>query len=235
LGRQNGDTSTDGDGLGSLCEIGADLIYYGEGGTSEGFKMATGTQRDVIEGVDLTGDEYTVTQKLLRNKYKVYDGDDELILRAKQKLFKMKEEFPFTDADGNDVFEIKAESILDHAGDYTLTEADSGDAIAVLDKNWTLLSHKWKIRDPDDERLLAKIESRGALLELVRNLPYVGIVTGLIPHKYTIEDADGNDIGEIAGQLSLADTYEITVEDSGDADKEALVASAIAIDALEGN
>lgn len=188
-----------------------------------------------ISTVDLDDDRYVVKQSLIRNKYAVRDAAGDVVLRAKQKLFKMKEEFPFTDADGNDVFEIKAESILDHAGDYTLTEADSGDAIAVLDKNWTLLSHKWKIRDPDDERLLAKIESRGALLELVRNLPYVGIVTGLIPHKYTIEDADGNDIGEIAGQLSLADTYEITVEDSGDADKEALVASAIAIDALEGN
>ena len=190
---------------------------------------------DVVDGVDLTGDEYTVKQRLLRNKYRVFDGDGELILRAKQKLFKMKEEFPFTDPDGNAVFEIKAESILDHAGDYTITASGSGDAIAVLDKNWTLLTHKWKVRDPDDERLLAKIESRGALVELLRNLPYVSLVTGMIPHKYTIEDVDGNEIGEIAGQFSLADTYEITVEDSGDADKEALVAAAIAIDALEGN
>jgi uncharacterized protein YxjI len=196
--------------------------------------MATGIQRDVIEGVDLTGDEYTVKQHLLRNKYKAYDGDGELILEAKQKLFKLKEEFPFTDPAGNEIFEIKAESILDTAGDYTITTTD-GDAIAVLDKNWTLLTHKWKVRDPQDERLLAKIESRGVAAELLRNLPVVGIVGQFLPHKYTVEDTDGNAIGEIAGQLSIRDVYDITIEDSGDADKEALVAAAIAIDALEGN
>ena len=196
--------------------------------------MATGKQRDVIAGVDLTGDEYTVKQHLLRNKYKVYDGDDELILRAKQKLFKLKEEFPFTNPDGDSVFEIKADSILDTAGDYTITTAE-GDAIAVLDKNWTLLTHKWKVRDPNDERLLAKIESRGIAAELLRNLPVVGIVGQFLPHKYTVEDTDGNSMGEITGQLSIRDIYEITRDDSGDADKEALVAAAIAIDALEGN
>lgn len=197
--------------------------------------MATGQTRDVLAGVDLTDDEYTVEQHLLRNRYAVYDGDGELILRAKQKLFRMKEEFPFTDPDGNPVFEIKAESILDTAGDYTITESGSGDAIAVLDKNWTLLTHRWKVRDPDDERLLATIESRGIAAELARNLPIVGVVGQFLPHKYTIEDADGNRIGSIAGQLSVRDVYEITIEDSGDAAKEALVAAAIAIDALEGN
>ena len=182
----------------------------------------------------MTGDEYRVEQHLLRNKYKVYDGDGELILRAKQKLFKIKEEFPFTDPDGDPVFEIKADSILDTAGDYTVTTAD-GDPIAVLDKNWTLLTHRWKVRDPNDERLLAKIESRGIAAELLRNLPIVGIVGQFLPHRYTVEDTDGNDLGEIAGQLSIRDVYEITIDDSGDAAKEALVAAAIAIDALEGN
>ncbi|MFB6309000.1 MAG: LURP-one-related/scramblase family protein [Haloarculaceae archaeon] len=188
---------------------------------------------DVIPGVDLTGDEYTVKQSLIRNKYAVYE-DGDLLLRAKQKLFKLKEQFPFTDPDGEEVFEITAGGILDVAGDYTITTADD-EAVAVLDKNWTLLTHKWKVRDPDDERLLARIESRGALFQLLRRVPIVRIVTSFIPHKYTIEDTDGNQIGEIAGRFSIRDIYDITIEDSGDAPKEALVAAAIAIDALEGN
>jgi len=50
-----------------------------------------------------------------------------------------------------------------------------------------------------------------------------------------VEDTDGNHLGSIEGRLSLHDVYDITIEDAGDAPKEALVASAIAIDALEGN
>lgn len=189
---------------------------------------------DVIPGVDLTDDEYTVKQKLFRNKYRVYDENDELVLKTKQKLFKMKEEFPFRDENDNEVFEIKAEAMFDLAGDYLIT-TDDDEPIAVLDKNLTLLTHKWKIRDPEDERLLARIESRGALIELIRNLPYVEIVTQLIPHKYNIEDPNGNKIGEIEGQLSLHDEYEIRVGDTGSVPKEAVVAGSIAIDALEGN
>lgn len=189
---------------------------------------------DVIGGIDLTGDRYTVKQSLIRNKYEVLDDAGEVVLRGKQKLLKMKEEFPFDDPDGRTVFTVRAESIFDHAGDYTLEDADSGEAVAVLDKRFTLLKHVWKVRAPD-ERLLATIESRGALVELVRNLPYVSVVTTLIPHKYTIEDPDGERLGTISGRLSLRDTYDVELDDAGDAPKEALVAAAIAVDALEGN
>lgn len=190
---------------------------------------------DVIAGIDLTGNDYTVKQSLVRNKYNVYDEDETLVLKAKQKLFKLKEEFPFVDADDEPIFRIKAEGILDVAGDYTIVDEPSGEPIAVLEKNWTLLSHKWKVRSPRDERLLARIESRGAVVELIRNLPVVGLVTQFIPHAYTIESPDGAELGSISGRLSFRDVYDITIEDTGDAPKEALVAAAIAVDALEGN
>jgi uncharacterized protein YxjI len=189
----------------------------------------------MLENVDFSDDSYRIEQSLIRNKYTVYDADDQEILNAKQKLFKMKEEFPFTDTDGTPVFRIKADSILDAAGDYTIYDESTDEPLAVLEKKWTLLQHTWKIRDPDDERLLAKIESRGAVVEAIRNIPYLSIVTGLIPHEYTIEDNDGEQLGTIEGQLSLRDKYDLQIEDSGDMPREALVASAIAIDALEGN
>ena len=192
-------------------------------------------EEDVIAGIDLTGDEYTVKQHLIRNKYNVYDGDGEHILKAKQKLFKLKEQFPFTDPDGEPVFEINAKEVFDVAGDYVITESEGDEPVAVLDKNWTLLTHEWKVRDPDDERLLAKIESQGVGVQLLRSLPLVSIAGQFIPHEYTIEDTDGNRLGDIEGRFSIRDIYDITIEDTGDVPKEALVAAAIAIDALEGN
>jgi len=195
----------------------------------------TATNDDVIAGIDLTGDEYTVKQHLVLNRYKVFDGDGNHILRAKQKLFKFKEQFPFVDPEGDDVFEINAKGVFDVAGDYVITESATDEPIAVLDKNWTLLTHRWKVRDPDDERLLATIESQGIGVQLLRSLPVVSILGQFIPHEYTIEDPDGDRLGDIEGRLSIRDIYDITIEDTGEAPREALVAAAIAIDALEGN
>jgi len=189
-------------------------------------------EQDVIRGVDLTDDEYHVAQSLIRNKFKVTDTDGTLVLRAKQKLFKMKEEFPFVDADGNEVFTVKAEGILDVAGDYTITEAGSGDPIAVLGKEFTLFKHEWTVKDPETNEVWAEIESRSALIQALRGLVSL---FALLPHKYTIEAPDGRHIGSIDGKFSIRDRYDIHIDDPGDVPKEALVAAAIAVDALEGN
>jgi len=187
---------------------------------------------DVIGGIDLYADEYTVKQSLVRNKYEVYDPDGSLVLKGKQKLFKMKEEFPFQDADGNVVFRVKAEGVFDIAGDYTLVDEATEDPVVVLDKNFTLFKHVWKVRSPEDERLLATIESGSAVVEALRN---VSSLFNLIPHSYTIEGPDGQDLGSIEGHFSLRDTYTISLGETGDIPREALVAACVAIDALEGN
>ncbi|PSQ35467.1 hypothetical protein BRD05_04945, partial [Halobacteriales archaeon QS_9_70_65] len=57
----------------------------------------------------------------------------------------------------------------------------------------------------------------------------------LIPHKYEITDADGGHVGRIEGQLSVRDRYEITIDDASSVPKEAVVAAAMVIDAIQGN
>lgn len=190
------------------------------------------SERDVVAGVDLTGDDYVIRQSLVRNKYAVYDGDGELLLRTKQKLFKVKEEFPFLNADDEPVFEVKAQNVFDIAGDYTITAAGSDEPIAVLQKNFTFFKHVWKIRDPETESLLATVESRSTLVEVLRNF---STIFSLIPHKYSITGPDGRELGSLEGRFKIRDVYDLHVEDTGDAPKEAIVAAAVAIDALEGN
>jgi uncharacterized protein YxjI len=186
---------------------------------------------DVIGGVDLTADRYVITQRPFRNRYKITDAEGDVVLKTKQKLFKLKEEFPFLDSDGNVVFRVKAESMLDFAGDYTLIDESSGEPIAVLEKQFTFFKHVWRVRSPDD-RLLATIESGSLVIEVMRNLS--GLFS-IIPHSYTIEGPSGAALGTLDGRLSIRDIYDLHIEDPGDAPKEALVAAAIAIDALEGN
>jgi uncharacterized protein YxjI len=200
------------------------------------------TGSSTIPGIDLTENYYKIRQRLIRNKYKVYDFDDNIVLRAKQKLFRLKENFKFKDEDGEMVFEVQAKQIMDIAGDYTLVDPETEEPITVLEKNWTLLTHKWKIKDAsNDERLLAHFHTENKGRAFVRfigseiPMPFIGLVLSWIPHKYLIESPEGEDLGHMTGKLSVRDIYELELENMNPDLKEAVVASAIAIDAIEGN
>ncbi|NLV08602.1 LURP-one-related/scramblase family protein [Halomicrobium sp. HM KBTZ05] len=185
-----------------------------------------------IQGLDLTDNSYTVEQSLVRNKYKAMDAAGNVVVRGKQKMLKMKEEFPFTDGDGNEVFTVKAGGIIDVAGNYVLSDAQTGEDLVVLDNDYSIMQDTWTIRDAGDERAIAKIDSRGAAVTLARNLLPFGEI---IPHKYEITDVDGNHVGSIEGQFSLRDRYEITIDNASNVPKEAVIAAAMVIDAIQGN
>jgi len=185
-----------------------------------------------FSAIELRGDTYTVEQSLVRNKYAAYDENGDVVLRAKQKLFKLKEEFPFVDADGDEVFTVKAGNILDVAGNYAIFDAETHERVVVLDNDYSIFQDTWTIRDGETEAALAKITSRGAAVTLARNLLPFG---ELIPHKYEITDAGGEHVGRIDGRLSLRDKYDIVVDDAGDVPRDAVVAAAMVIDAIQGN
>jgi uncharacterized protein YxjI len=185
-----------------------------------------------IQGIDLRDNTYTVEQALIRNKYEATDSAGNTVLKGKQKMFKMKEEFPFVDANGNEVFKVKAGGILDVAGNYAIIDAQTDEQIVVLDNDYSLFQDTWKIRDGKTEAKLAEINSRGALVTLARAYIPFG---SFIPHKYEISDADGNPVGEISGELSLKDRYQVTIDDASNVPKEATLAAAMVIDAIQGN
>lgn len=185
-----------------------------------------------IQGLDLTDDSYTVEQSLIRNKYRALDSTGTVVLRGKQQLFKLKERFPFVDADDREVFEVNATGIVDIAGDYVLSDSLTGEEIVVLDNDFSLFQDTWRIRDADTGAVLARIDSGGAGITFARNLFPFG---ELIPHKYEITDADGAHVGRIDGQFSIRDRYEITIDDASSVPKEPVVAAAMVIDAIQGN
>jgi len=183
-----------------------------------------------LAGIDLSGDRYTVEQSLFRNRYAASDAAGNTVLRGKQKLFKLKEAFPFVDADGDDVFEVRAGGIIDVAGNYVLTDSVTGEDVVVLDNDYSVFRDVWRVRDPDTGALLAKLASRGAVTTLARNYLPLG---ALIPHRYEITDRDGGHVGSIAGQVSVRDRYEITIDDASAVPREAIVAAAMVIDAIQ--
>jgi len=191
------------------------------------------SELDTIEGITLTDDRYTVVQSLVRTKYRAEDSAGNVVLRGKQKMLKMKEEFPFVDGDGEEVFTVKAGGIVDVAGDYMLEDAQTGEEIVILDNDYSALQDTWKLRHPQTEAKIAEINSRGGAVTLARNL--VPIVGPMIPHKYEITDLDGDHVGKIDGQLSVKDRYDIVIDDASDVPKEPVIAAAMVIDAIQGN
>ena len=188
---------------------------------------------DGISTIDLTDNEYTVEQSLIRNKYKAMDRTGQTVIRGKQKMLKMKEEFPVVDAQGRDVFTVKAAGVLDIAGNYAIIDSATDEEVAILDNDYSILQDTWKVRDAQTEAPVAKIESRGAAVTIARNMiPFFG---PLIPHKYEITDANGNHVGSIDGQFSFRDRYEISIDDASSVPKETVIAAAMVIDALQGN
>ena len=183
-----------------------------------------------ISTVDLSDDRYEVKQSLVRNKYTVRDSAGNVVLRGKQKMFKLKEEFPFVTGDGEDAFSVKAGGIIDVGGNYAIVDAGTGEEVVVLDEDYSLFVENWTIRDPETGEALATIKSKNKLLSGLRHLVSVA---NLIPNKYEIFDADGGHVGDIEGQFSMRDAYTVTIDDASDVPKEAVVAAACILDALE--
>jgi uncharacterized protein YxjI len=185
-----------------------------------------------ISTVNLDDDRYEVKQPAIRNKYVVRDSAGDVVLRGKQKMFKMKEEFPVVTGDDAEAFSVKAGGIIDIGGNYAITDAGTGEEVVVLDEDYSLFVENWTIRDPDSGTELATIRSKNKLLSALRHL--VSFVN-LVPNKYEIFDANGTHVGDIEGQFSLRDTYTVSIDDASNVPKEAVIASACVIDALENN
>jgi len=178
----------------------------------------------------LDDDSYEVKQALVRNKYAVRDSAGDVVLRAKQKLFKLKEKFPFVTGDGEPAFTVKAGGMLDVGGTYTLVDDTTDEDVVVLDEDYSLFVENWTVRDPGSGEALATIESRSKVLSALRHLVSAA---NLFPNKYDIYDPEGRAVGSIEGQFSIKDTYTVTIDDASTIPREAVVAAACVIDALE--
>jgi uncharacterized protein YxjI len=183
-----------------------------------------------LSTVTLNDDQYEVKQSAIRNRYTVRDSTGDVVLRGKQKMFKLKEEFPFVTGDDADAFTVKAGGIMDVAGNYAITDPQTGQDVVVLDEDLSLFVENWTVRDPDTGEALATIQSKSKPLAALR---HVVSVANLIPNKYEITDGDGNHVGDIEGQFSLRDTYTVSIDDASSVPKEAVIAAACILDALE--
>ena len=193
-----------------------------------------------IPGLDLSDSYYKIRQQLFLTRYSVYDQNDEKVLKAKSKILSLKTNIPFLrPEDEEPIFRVVSERLPNISNNYEVRNEQSDDILAILDRKRTLLNQVWRIRDPDDNSIVATIKNDNTMLQFLRT--YGGIVPlipnffALIPHTYNVIDVNDQKIGQLEGELSIRDEYDLNLQDSGQLDRESMVASIIAIDALEGN
>ncbi|MFB6115002.1 MAG: hypothetical protein ABEK04_01825 [Candidatus Nanohalobium sp.] len=193
-----------------------------------------------IPGLDLTDSYYRIKQQMLLNRYSVYDQNDNKVLSAKKKILSIKTDIPFTkDGDDSPIFRVVSESLLNISHNYEVKNEETGENLAILDRKRTIFNQIWRVRDPNDNSIVATIKNSNQMVQFLRTyggkIPIIPNVFAFIPHTYEVLDVNDNKIGELEGELSVRDQYDLKLQDSGQLDRESMIASIISIDALEGN
>lgn len=175
---------------------------------------------------------YEVRQKIsVRTRYNVYEGDDpDPILQSKKKSFRLKEDFRFSDPEtGEDVFRVRADSVLDVAAAYDIVDERSDERVGAVKRSaMSMFKHEYQLLGPDGEHVATVSEDSWFNAFLRRN------VTTLFPFNYSIDAPDGTHLGDVSERFSLRDRYDIDLA-SDDLDPRLAVVGAVVIDAIEGN
>ena len=194
------------------------------------------TQDSGLTGIDLSGSQFTVEQtgsdQNFRPEYEARDVTGETLFSGTYQMYEEKDRFQFTDPEGTEIFTVEAGGSWDIAGDHLLTDTQTGEEVVSLDNDLSLFQDTWRIRDPDDESLLAEINSRGGAITLGRKILPVGQWIG---HTYKISDSDGEPVGSIESGFAIFDEYEITFSDTSSVPVAPIVIGAIVIDGIQGN
>jgi len=193
-------------------------------------------QQYEIAALALSGSQYTVeqtgTDKNFQPEYEARDVTGDIIFRCTHQMYEGNETFPFRDTDGTELFTVEASGEWDIAGDYLLTDSQTGEELVVLDNDFSFFQDTWRIRDAGNESLLAEINSRGTLFSVSRKLLPVGQWIG---HRFEITDPEGTAVGTVESGFAVFDQYEITISDSSSVPIDPIVAGTVVIDAIQGN
>jgi hypothetical protein len=188
----------------------------------------------------LDADRFEIEQLIrpMVNLYRISSAGGPVAF-VRQKRMAIKEDIRFfaSEDESEELFRIKARSMMEFGGRYDVTSVD-GMKIGVLEKVFgkSLLRSTWRILD-ESEQELAVAQERSMVAAIVRRVidavPYGDFIP--IVFHFTIDTADGRHLGDFTRAWGVRDRY--TLELSGDPertiDRRLGLALAIALDALQ--
>jgi len=189
---------------------------------------------------DWRSEDTFVVDQLVRpiaNLYRIR-ANHEPIAFVRQKKFALKEDIRFfaDESESDELFRIKARSMLELGGRYDVV-TPSGETIGALEKVFgqSLLRSTWRVLGADGTAL-AVVRERSQFWAIVRRaidaVPYGSLVP--IVFHFTIDERDRH-LGDFTRRIGLRDTYDLDL--TGDAertiDRRLAIALAVALDALQ--
>jgi hypothetical protein len=158
---------------------------------------------------------------------------------VRQKKLAIREDIRFyrDDSEQEELFRIKARSVLDTGGSrYDVFAGDDKLGTLHHDFRKSLIRTTWRVLDANEQETAIAHERSPAMAILRRVIDFVPDVGGLIPIPYNFDFlVDGTKVGEMNRKFQLRDRYVLDL--SGDTgkriDRRLAVAVAIGLDALQ--
>lgn len=125
--------------------------------------------------------------KLVGATVRTFDANRVLLCKAEQKAFKLKEDIPFFSDENKtqEIFRIKARSIIDIAATYDITDP-AGNRIGSLRRKGlssTFVRDEWLILNATEQEI-GLIQEDSNILGLLRR--YVDFVALFVPQKFSV-------------------------------------------------
>lgn len=187
-----------------------------------------------------SSDTFTIRQKFFRvfgNAFHLFDGEGNLVLFAKQKRFRIKEDFRLyaDESQYTEILRIATQSIFDIAGTYGVIDSMTGQTIGAVQRKAlkSFVRDEWHLLDEHGQQVgVIQEDSMGmALLRRVAN-----DLSLLFPQKYTVT-MDGQPVAEVRRAFNLVVT-KVTIDFTADRehrlDRRVGIAAAILLNAIEG-
>ena len=179
--------------------------------------------------MQLAGTKFLFKRKVLKligAAFSVYDQNENLVLFADQKGFKLKEDIRvYTGEDKSvEVLRIAARAIMDFSGAYDVFDSATNQKIGTLRRLGmkSMVRDEWQILD-SQEREMGKIQEDSMVLALARR--FIDFVSLLVPQKYTI--TIGNKI--VGGFAQTFNPLVMKIEADFSADPDAILDRRLAL------
>ncbi len=181
-----------------------------------------------------SSNKYMIRKKvltLLGSIFEIYDESGGVVMYAKQKAFKLKEEMMFYESKEmkQEIVSIKARNIFDLSATYDIKDATSEKILGSIRRRGlkSMLRDEWTILDENEKEIGVMLEDSMALAMLRRFL------LSLIPQNYDYI-INGERTADLKQQFNPF-VYKMDVDILSDSvDKKVVLASAVVLSLIEG-
>ena len=190
--------------------------------------------------------EYVFRKKVLKlfgGSFKVFDGNENLVLYSKQKAFKLKEDFRvYSDENKTtELLALKTNQIIDMDAKYNVQDSITDELVGSIGRQMmkSMLKDEWIFFSKDNQKIGKFTESSttGAIIRRVVDfIPFINIFSGLFLRSYIIVDSDNIKIAEIKQKLTLfVLKYKMNIiEQNPSIDRRLLISMGILLAGIEG-